>query len=123
MDHELIDRALAQLTATLPSCRTPEMIQGWARFICAAAGAEVESTTRVHSEWIELRASVALLAAELDGASFCVSLDAYREDAPELKAFIFIDAKTAVYSYGNSAEQALQRLKEDVKFPRPKEAA
>lgn len=123
MDHELIDRALAQLTATEPSCRTPEMIQGWARFICSAAGAEVEATSRVYSDWVELRASVALLATELDDARFCVSFDAYGNEAPEIRAFIFTDKTTALYGYGDTAEQALQRLKEDAKLPRLKEAA
>lgn len=123
MDHELIDRALAQLTATAPESRTPEMIQGWARFICAAAGAEVEATSRAYSDWAELRASVALLATELGGARSCVGIDAYSDEAPELKAFIFTDSTAVLYGYGSTAEQALQRLKEDAKLAPPKEAA
>jgi len=123
MDHELIDRALVQLTATLPECRTPEMIQGWARFICAAAGAEIEATTRIHSEWVELRASAALLAAELDGGRYLVSINAHEGCPPDLNVFIFSDTNAALYGYGQNAEEALQRLEKDAKLPRPKEAA
>lgn len=123
MDHQLIDRALNELTSTPPETRTPEIIQAWASFICAAAGAEIESTTRIYSDWVELRASVALLAAELDGARYTVSVDAWFEEAPELKAFIFTDKTPALYGYGSTAEQVLQRLKEDSRLVQPKEAA
>ncbi|MFK7702898.1 hypothetical protein [Pseudomonas caspiana] len=123
MDHQLIDRALDELTSTPAEARTPEVIQAWARFICVAAGADIESTTPIYSDWVELRASVALLAAELDSARYSVSIDAYFEEAPALKAFIFTDKTTALYGYGSTAEKVLQRLKEDSKSPRPKEAA
>jgi hypothetical protein len=99
------------------------MIQGWARFICAAAGAEIETTTRIHSDWVELQASAALLANELDGGSSSVTISAHQGRAPELSAFIFTSTNAALYGYGKTAEEALQRLKEDAKLPRPKEAA
>jgi hypothetical protein len=123
MDHELIDRALTQLNRIPEVERTPEMIQAWARFICAAAGTEIESTTRIYSEWVELRASAALLAAELEGGSYSVGIDTYKGQPPTLKVFIFTGATTALYGYGKTAEDALGMLREDAKLPPSKEAA
>lgn len=123
MDHKLIDQALTQLNCIPEEERTPAMIQGWARFICAAAGAEIESTTRIYSDWVKLRASAALLAAELGSGRYSVGIDTWDGKTPTLKVFIFTETTTTLYGFGNTAEEALRSLKEDSKFPRPKEAA
>lgn len=123
MDHKLIDRALADLAGTPSDARTPELIQGWARFICAAAGAEIGSATPTQREHVELHAAVAILAAELGAPTHHTHLMLHHGTRPRLSSYIFITDEVSLMGFGCTAEEVLQKLRLDAALFGKQEAA
>jgi hypothetical protein len=123
MDHKLIDQALAELFATPNDGRSPEMIQGWARFICAAAGVEIESTSPTQRDHVELHAAVAILAAELRATSHHTYLTFRHDCTPRLASYIFISDEVTLMGLGRTGEEVLQKIRLDAALFGKKEAA
>ncbi|HEY0288538.1 MAG TPA: hypothetical protein VGC62_16265 [Pseudomonas sp.] len=123
MDHELIDRALTELSTVPSGKRTPELIQGWARFICAAAGAEVESETPMQRAQMELHAAVGMIATTLGPYTYRTYLSLNHDSDVRLSTFIFINDEITLMALGRTVDEVLGKLRQDAERFGIKEAA
>lgn len=123
MDHQLIDRALAELSSTKAESRTQEQIQGFAVFICEAADVSTTAPTALQQQHTELVAAIALLAAELGDTKYDVSLKLGTSFSYKFTAWLYFRKNITAFGWGDTPEKVLQSLRADIGTKLAKEAA
>jgi hypothetical protein len=117
MEHRLIDQAMEKLMLTPANERTPEQIQGVARFICNAAGTPIDSPASRLLDLTELHAAALTLGAGLDSPTVNTYLKLSKAEQPQLSTFIHYPALgdcagLVLSGRGDSAASVMSNLRQ-----------